>query len=227
MGLTATSDGMATQSGEKLAVLPLLTIESDVDFRTGHVEFDGSLVIQGSVRPGFRVEATGSIQVLGLLDGGSVTAGGDVQIGGIVGRDTAVVQSSGSLDTAFIEHADIHAGGAVKVGNEIRHSKVQADTVVEVAGAGRVVGGTLHAGELIQVRRISCPLGSETDIRVGWDDPSKALAPILHTEPSLLVGDEADADVLIAIGDAKRRLDRASPGGVFRKRDDRVVYTAK
>ena len=43
-------------------------ISGDVDYSTGHIEFSGSVVIEGSVKPLFRVKATGSVTIGGNIE---------------------------------------------------------------------------------------------------------------------------------------------------------------
>ncbi|MAG37230.1 MAG: hypothetical protein CL878_13430 [Dehalococcoidia bacterium] len=225
--LVATSSGVPTQSKNKIAVLPTYSIGGDVDFSTGNVEFAGNLEIRGSVRPGFRIHATGSIEVGGLVDGGSLEAGGDVRVRrGVIGQGIAVLRAGGSVETAFVENAEIHAGGSVYVGNEIRQSRVIAEGAIEVQRAGRIVSGTVRARERITARRIAAPMGTKTVVQVGWGQDATAPIPEQTIRPELHVRDGLDADVLITIGNASRRLDLPSPGGVFRNREGHVDYAA-
>ena len=225
--LVATDSGVPSQENNKIAVLPTYSIAGDVDFSTGNVEFAGNLEVRGDVRPGFRIHATGSIEVGGLIDGGSLDAGGDVRVRrGVIGQGVTVVRAGGSVETAFVEKAEIHAGGSIQIGNEIRQSLVVAEGSIEVQRAGRIVSGTVRAGERITARRVAQPMGTKTVLQLGWGKDMTAPSPEQGMQPELHVSDGVDADVLITIGNASRRLDQPTPGGVFRNREGHIDYAA-
>ncbi|HEV2126440.1 MAG TPA: FapA family protein, partial [Chloroflexota bacterium] len=58
--ILASAGGLAGRVSDKIVVMPIHTVDSDVDFKTGNVYFEGNLQIRGGVKPGFKVTATGS-----------------------------------------------------------------------------------------------------------------------------------------------------------------------
>ena len=62
-------------------VVPTLVIEKDLDIGVGNIDYDGNVVIHGSVLEGFRVWATGEVQVGGNVTHGEIVAGSHVKIG--------------------------------------------------------------------------------------------------------------------------------------------------
>jgi hypothetical protein len=148
---------MAGLSGEvvwennKLAILPVLEIKSDVDLSTGNIEFPGSIIIRGSVQEGFYVKAEGDIDIRGGICGAQVE-GKNIKVGmGVFGMEHGYVKASESISAKFIEKANVFAGTDLYVMDVILHSLVNAGEKVIVAGQrGRIIGGTITAGAAIQ-----------------------------------------------------------------------------
>lgn len=78
----ATISGRPVLEGYKkyLSVRPLYVIEGDVDLRIGNIDFNGDVIITGSVLDGFTVKAGGSISVYGNVLHASLYAHGDIII---------------------------------------------------------------------------------------------------------------------------------------------------
>jgi len=49
-----------------------------VDLRTGHLDMQGSLTVKGDVERLLQARATGDLEVLGSVSGGSLRAGGSI-----------------------------------------------------------------------------------------------------------------------------------------------------
>jgi len=79
-------------AGLKLQVWEVLTVSGDVSFGTGNLDYNGTVVIEGTIRPGFAVKATGDIIVSGGIEkGATVVCQGSLLVGeGISGRKTKV-----------------------------------------------------------------------------------------------------------------------------------------
>ena len=64
-----------------IGIYPISNIENDVDYSTGNIDFNGDVVIGGSVQPQFSVRATGSVTIGGYVETGAyITAGKDIMI---------------------------------------------------------------------------------------------------------------------------------------------------
>ena len=55
-------DGNAFILGGYVHVEPLVTV-NNVDYSTGNIHFDGSVLVKGTIADGFKVEATGTVEV--------------------------------------------------------------------------------------------------------------------------------------------------------------------
>ena len=88
--------GVAQAIQYDVAVQQVAQIAGDVGYETGNIEFQGNVLISGSVNAGFCVGATGDIAIVGSVEAGSqVKAGGDVTVQqGIVGLEIPSDQST-------------------------------------------------------------------------------------------------------------------------------------
>lgn len=168
----ATIDGQVTRVNGRLTVLPVIVIAHDVDLSTGNVDFIGSVVVRGSVQPGFTVKADGNVEIGGTVSGGTVTGNNIVVRMGIQGMNKGEITARESVTAKFIENAVIQAGKDVTVSEAIMHSRVSAGKKVVVSGRrGLIVGGVVSAGEEIRAKVVGSPLATPTILEVGVKPP--------------------------------------------------------
>ena len=74
-GLISLIDGLARWTGDSVEVDPGFVVEGDVDFSTGNIRYDKSVMINGDIKPGFRVECGGDLQVEGLIEDCALVGG--------------------------------------------------------------------------------------------------------------------------------------------------------
>ncbi len=227
MTLTAKIGGLATRVGDRVAVMPLYSVPGDIDFKTGNVDFEGNLVITGGIKPGFRVRATGDIQIGGTVEAAHIEAGGAVTIlGGIVGQGEAVIRAGGAVTARFVEQAEIHAGGPVTVGSEIRQSTVISEASVTVAGAGRIVGGLVRGRDFVEAKVLGSPSGSQTTVQAGWGEELAVEVDEKPRIPRVVAKNEVNSGVTITVGGATQRITSSGPGGVWREHEGKIQYSA-
>jgi len=165
----ATIAGRPQLIGNRVAVYPVFEVRGDVDATTGNITFVGSVVIRGDVRSGFAVEAEGDIEVWGVVEAASLSAGGHIRIGkSFVGSGTGVVRASGDVNVRILENATIIAGGNVFVEEAALHSNVSCGGNLIVSGKrGLLVGGQVRAGGWLWAKVIGSPMGTKTLVEVG------------------------------------------------------------
>jgi uncharacterized protein (DUF342 family) len=126
-----------TQEGE-LIVNDAFTIEGDVDYRTGHIKFDNSIVITGAVKSGFKVE--GIDVVANAVDGGIIKAGGNVCIKN--GITDASIRAKGNISAGFIHRSNIACMGDMEVDKEM------VETRATLEGKFKMPKGRMYASSL-------------------------------------------------------------------------------
>jgi len=122
----------------RLGLYAVSEIDGDVDYSTGHVHFSGDVVVRGSIKPLFRVCATGSVTVEGNAEPGStIHAGRDIALsGGAIGERTHL-QAGGSVLAKFVQQAKVQAGADVEIGSYVFETSVRAAGRIVVKWKGR------------------------------------------------------------------------------------------
>ncbi len=170
MALYSAIDGMVVKTDrDKINVFPIYEVNGDVDFNIGNVDFIGTVVIRGSVMPGFRIRAAGDIRITGGVETAELEADGSIEISaGIVGHNKARIKAGQHVKSSFIQDAVVEAGGNIIVSQSIMHSTIRAGQSVFCKGAkGLIVGGTVQAGESVSSRTIGNSMSTTTVIEVG------------------------------------------------------------
>lgn len=169
--LIATAGGMPVPRARGMAVENVYRIDN-VSTETGHVKFDGSVYVTGDVGMHLKVESGADVTVGGFVDTATLNAGGDVLIGkgitggfaGNVNQLQAHAHADHHLWVRFAQFAELDAGEDVLAEKMLLHCKVHSGGAVKVGpegvGAGKLVGGEIHAGDFVKTDI----LGAENEI---------------------------------------------------------------
>lgn len=166
--LRASTPGRADEINGHLVVSNVYHVHGDVDLSVGNIDFDGDVVIDKNVISGFIVKAAGNIEVMGMVEGSALEAGGDIIIrSGIQGGGKGTLQAQGGVYVRFSEYATVQAGTIVAA-ESLLHSNVSCLGPVDVTeGRGSIIGGNVCAGAYIAARFLGNPSGRATDLQVG------------------------------------------------------------
>lgn len=168
--LIATVNGQIVDKGSRISVDPRLEIKGGVGVSTGDVEFDGTVLIRGNVDQGFKVKATGDIEITGSINGAEVTGRNVYISGGITGADRVKVYAEHDVRTAFAENAFIEAGNDIYIADIALHSHIRAGKkIIMESKHGQITGGHAVAGEEIHVKILGNDAFVVTKISVGID----------------------------------------------------------
>lgn len=151
----ATMDGNVKLVRGRVTIEPVVQVEK-VDYETGNIYFDGSVVVEKDIADRFIVKAGGDIQVGGGVGRATLQAGGNVLLKrGINGGTEGRVECDGNLYTKFIESSTVLARGNVFAEEAIMHSRLSAwrhcilnGRRAEIIGSTVVVGGSLWCKKL-------------------------------------------------------------------------------
>lgn len=167
----AMTDGQVVLVRGKLDVLPVFEVRGDVDYSTGNIKFNGTVIVRGVVRDGFKVEAKGNVQVQSSVEGATIKSQGDIILrGGVRGQGKASLEAGGNVTARFVEKAQVKAMDTITISEAAMHSQLEAGTrVVVEGGRGWLVGGKVCAGEEIRARTIGSKIGTSTDLEVGYN----------------------------------------------------------
>ena len=119
---------------------------------------------------GFKVKATGDIEIKGSVNGAEVTGRNIYISGGITGADRAKVFAEHDIRTAFAENALIEAGNDVFISDIALHSQIRAGKrLIMEDKHGQITGGHAVAGEEVNVKIIGNTSFVVTKVSVGVD----------------------------------------------------------
>jgi uncharacterized protein (DUF342 family) len=164
--LRSAIDGNLRVVQGKIEVNKSFTVPGNVDYSTGHIKYDHSVVIRGDVKGGFNVECGGDLEVKGAVEDCGVRAGGGVLIrGGFMGQGAGMIRAGGAVRLGFGRNQTVQCSGPLIVEREAINMTLRSDDSVSVAGL--LVGGEVMARNRIECRIAGNPSGSRTRLEVG------------------------------------------------------------
>ncbi|MDK2865880.1 MAG: uncharacterized protein PWP38_195 [Clostridiales bacterium] len=170
LSVIAETDGSVIFDGDKISVIKLLELRSDVGVETGNIFFHGQVVVNGNVTTGYSIECDGDVTINGVVEGATIKSGGNIVISrGVQGMDVASIECNGSLTVNFINSAKINVRGDIESG-AIMNSIVNCDGNIHVKGKkGLIVGGEITCKGDIEANTVGSELGVITSVKLGVD----------------------------------------------------------
>ncbi|MGA1196160.1 MAG: flagellar assembly protein A, partial [Candidatus Latescibacterota bacterium] len=174
----ATASGWPRVIKDTLAVTNRFKTRGDVDFHTGNLDMDGDVEIEGDVKSGFKIQATGSVIIHGGVERkAEIFSEEHVVIkGGVIG---ATLRSKLSLEAKFLKETNAYCGTNLLVRNYIEDSKVVAmeNAMVQGNGGGErglcVLGGQVLVAKTLDILGAGSHTGRRTQIAVGFNPTLK------------------------------------------------------
>jgi len=197
--------GRLRWDGSALAVDRVHIVSGNVNMASGNIHHPDAVVVSGDVEAGAELEATGSVEIKGLLDGGTVRTGGDLLVRcSLLGRTGAKVEAKGGVSAPSIRSATIEAGRDVVVAREVVTSTLRAGGALSVP-RGRIVGGHAVAVEGIVVAEAGNLAGVATSLE---------LQPVRRGTGAIVVLHLAFPGTKLVVGDYQLDLDEEVRGPV-------------
>lgn len=141
------------------------TTGGDVDYETGHIDYEGNVNIKGCIKSGFRVKGSDVKSV--EIDGGIVDADGSLTVaGGIV---EGKVYARGTVNAKFVHKSEILCLGDLLVDKEIVDSTIVCSGSLIMAG-GKIISSTVTAKMGVMAKHVGTETASPCRIRVGHDE---------------------------------------------------------
>lgn len=156
---------------DQISVENIIELE-DVSATTGNVHFNGTVVIKGIVEDGYSIDCTADLRVEGNVGAARLTAGGNITIvGGIFGKNKAVVNAGESIITRFTQDATLVAMRDLVIDEYSRNSDLKAGheihMVNENVNRGSIMGGSASALESIHCNNVGSEMELRTKVAVG------------------------------------------------------------
>lgn len=146
-------------------------VDGDVDYETGNVRFNGSVIVKGAVRAGFEVVATHDVEVQGVVEDAVIHCGGNLFVrGGFIGQGKGLIQVGGETHIKFVEGQTVYGNRDVYIAEEIIHANIiSGGRVIVKFGKGAIIGGQVFAREGINAKIIGNIHYVHTHLRAGTD----------------------------------------------------------
>ncbi|WP_075185321.1 DUF342 domain-containing protein [Teredinibacter haidensis] len=154
--LIAAIKGHPVYSNSGVKVDALMVLE-DVDIHSGHIDYDGSLMIKHNVEPGLHIKVSGDIFIKGSVTKATIVAGGSITVSGGVNADdiddehSCHLEAGGDVNAKFFHHTSVVCKGDLNAAEYVMQCKVLADGYINAGqerGRGCLIGGhcTSHSG---------------------------------------------------------------------------------
>lgn len=166
----ANLNGQIEYENNKITIVNCLSINKDLDYSVGNIDFDGNVEINGNVIPNMSIRATGYVKINGYVDSASIYAGGDVILNkGVQGGDVSTVESGGNITAPFFESTTIKCKGNLTA-DHILNCDVTSDNAVILSGKrGLILGGITRALRYIDAKTVGNKAELPTTIVLGVD----------------------------------------------------------
>lgn len=163
---TVNGQPMLSSKGE-ICVLPILKIDGDVGIKTGHIDFDGLVDVNGTIQKGFSVTAK-CLRTKQIVDS-KVTVSDDILIfEGVYG---STIDNDGTIKAGHIRNSEIISLGTITVQGEIAESKIETNGKCAVKGA--ILASEISAKKGINSNNIGSEVASPSRLTVGIDFRAK------------------------------------------------------
>lgn len=215
--LLADISGTVVTVGDAFTVRKLHIVETDIEASAGELQFDGNVLIQGTVKAGAAIRASGDIVVEGAVQGGTLICGGTIQVQGeIRGTGGTTLRAEKQIQCTIMEHADAAA-------KEDICAEVMADSTVvsesgsvyALMGRGLIFGGSVKAHGSVYAKKIGNVSDCENCFVLGYDPEIEKQIVSLRAE-------------LEEVGSTCEKLRKTiadmQAAGMHRQRDKRELY---
>ena len=167
----ATISGRIEMENNRITIKNFLEINEDVDVLTGDIDFDGDVLVHGSVVSGRKIHAGGTLTVQGAVEGCELYAGKDIVLTcGMQGGGRGIVSCKGSVSGKFFEQTKIIAGKNVNA-NSVLSCFVEAGEDIVVAGRhGVILGGIVYAGRMLEATTVGNVAEVQSELIAGKAD---------------------------------------------------------
>jgi uncharacterized protein len=150
----------------RIVVYPELRIDGDVGLETGHIQFNGHIIVQGIIQEGYRVKG-GHLTAL-EIEKATVEIEGDIQVkGGIIGSK---VDCQGKVIARYVEASGIRAGGDVIIRDEVLHGALDCHGLLRITSStGKILSSDIWAREGIEAAFIGSAASRPCNLVIGVD----------------------------------------------------------
>lgn len=175
--LEATMSGQPKFFSDGATVINILEID-DVDMHCGNIDFDGSIIVRGDIKPKMKVKVTGDLEVRGVIEDAVIDVSGELfAVKGIIGKQnvemedlSCVINVDGNIESDFAQYARIECTQDIKIQSYVSHCEIitQGRLIVcnEAHSTGTIMGGVVCADKGIEATYLGTQAEVETHCEI-------------------------------------------------------------
>lgn len=169
-----TNEVRATRSGtlsivrnDIIKVLSNEIVHSDVDSKTGNITSKNNLIIEGSVQPGFHIDAEGDVKIAEGVYNGEIRCEGNLVVKtGVTGKRSRL-NVGGDIDLNSIEQGRAQCEGIFVIRSQAYYASIEAGENVRCHPQSKVMGGTILAQKDISLGDVGGENSRPVEIAAG------------------------------------------------------------
>ncbi len=168
--LFATANGQLLRDKNKFSVEELFSVNGDIDYGTGNLDFLGSITISGSVKEDFSVNANEKLEISGVVEGAHLSSGKDMVIkSGVRGMGKGFIKCGGDLHVEYMDQCNTIVKRDLFFKRGLMHCDIETEGAIKLVegGKGVIAGGNLKAGTEIECSVLGTKMGTKTSLQVG------------------------------------------------------------
>jgi uncharacterized protein len=169
--LIASIEGIVRLSGGLVEICEGYFVEGDVDFSTGDISYNKTVVVNGDVKAGFNVHCGGDLQVNGTMEDSHITVGGNVLSRfGFVGQGKGCIDAKGDVNLGFLKNQQVNSFRNITIAKEAINGTLRSRGTIQVHGRPlSIAGGEVTAKNKIIAHTVGNHTGIRTLLQVGID----------------------------------------------------------
>jgi uncharacterized protein (DUF342 family) len=154
-----------------LEVVDTYIVKGDIDYSTGNVHFNGTVIITGNVPDGFEVKAEGDIIIMRNVEAARLEAGRDVFVkGGVQGKGKGIICAGRDIFVEYVQNGHLEAQGVIEIGNFAINSYIATTNQLFLTKKrGTLIGGESYALRGFDVKSLGSEQGVKTYVEAGTD----------------------------------------------------------
>ena len=160
-------DGALSWSNNKVSVIRMLVIPGDVDFSVGNISFMGKVLVEGSIKDGFRVEADDDIEVRGGISNANVVSRrGSVTVHkGIIGVRSLVCAQK-NIAAKFAQEATLESGQNIFINEYVLRCNIKSGDSVLIQGRRGIILGNNSICARAKIKAANIQNSESLDLQV-------------------------------------------------------------
>jgi uncharacterized protein (DUF342 family) len=162
--VVAQADGILEYERGVIKVSRLFEVRGSVDFGTGNIDFDGSVVVREGIRDRFQINATGDVIVEGLIEAATIDCGRNFACHqGMAAKGKGRLTVAGDAVANYLDDVKGHIQGNLTVQRELINCALAVGGKL-TCDRGTMIGGNVAVGGGVQIAALGCAAGRPTTL---------------------------------------------------------------